>query len=61
VSFGIAMVAMSAIFLAGVIGRSFISSIDVAAFLALAFWMELRWAFVVLMAKPSVLKVVVGL
>ena len=60
-SFGIAMVAMSAIFLAGVIGRSFISSIDVAAFLALAFWMELRWAFVVLMAKPSVLKVVVGL
>ena len=52
---------MRAIFLAGVIGRSFMSSMDADAFLALAFWMELRWAFVVLMAKPSVLKVVVGL
>ena len=52
---------MRAIFLAGVIGRSFTSSMDADAFLALAFWMELRWAFVVLMAKPSVLKVVVGL
>ena len=60
-SFGIAMVVMSAIFLAGVIGRSLMSSIEVAAFLALEFWMELRWALVVLMAKPSVLKVVVGL
>ena len=60
-SFGIAMVVMSAIFLAGVIGKSFMSSIDADAFLALAFWMELRWAFVVLIAKPSVLKVVVGL
>jgi hypothetical protein len=55
------MVAMSASFLAGVMGRSFMSSIEAEAFFALVFCIALRWALVVLMAKPSVLKVVVGL
>ena len=56
-----AMMEMRASFLAGVTGRILMSSIEAAAFLALAFWIALRCALVVLMAKPSVLKVVVGL
>ena len=49
------IVLMSCIFLAGVRGRVLMSSSEILALAALVFWMELRWALVVLMANPSVL------
>jgi hypothetical protein len=61
VSLGMAMVVMRFIFLAGVTGSILMSSMVSLVFLARLFWMELRWELVVLMAKPSALKVVVSL
>ena len=59
VSFGMVIVLMSCIFLAGVRGRVLMSSSEILALAARVFWIALRWALVVLMANPSVLKVVV--
>ena len=60
-SLGIAMVVIRLIFLAGVIGSILMSSTDSLALLARLFWTALRCALVVLIAKPSVLKVVASL
>jgi ABC-type transport system involved in cytochrome bd biosynthesis fused ATPase/permease subunit len=57
---GMEMVLMRWIFFAGVMGRSLMSSMDCFVFVALAFWIEFQCALVVLIAKPSVLKVLVS-